>query len=99
MQATEQKTEGEADEKSGLAQRRGGFTARRQAARADGKYGRSNPLSLFRNPQRRSKQAIARLAAADGEGEGRAREDMAWREKKPEGRRPETRVDACGYAD
>ncbi|RMY36805.1 hypothetical protein D0866_03681 [Hortaea werneckii] len=101
MPATEQKTEGEADEKSGLAQRPGGFTARRQAARASGKYGRSNPLSLFRNPQRRSKQANAgqKIAAVDGEGEGRAREDMAWREKKPDGRRPETRVDARGYAD
>ncbi|KAI7324446.1 hypothetical protein KC315_g8253 [Hortaea werneckii] len=97
--ALEQKTEGEPNERSGSAQRPGGFTARRQAARASGKYGRSNPLALFRNPQRRSQQANARLAAVDGEREGRAREDMAWRQKKPDERRPETKVDPRGYAD
>ncbi|KAI7159505.1 hypothetical protein KC349_g4104 [Hortaea werneckii] len=101
MPALEQKTEGEPNERSGSAQRPGGFTARRQAARASGNYGRSNPLSLFRHPQRRAKQVHARqkIAAVDGEGEGRAREDMAWREKRPDGRRPETGVDARGFAD
>ncbi|KAI7702376.1 hypothetical protein KC353_g14785 [Hortaea werneckii] len=101
MPALEQKTEGEPNERSGSAQRPGGFTARRHAARASGKYGRSNPLSLFRHPQRRAKQVHARqkIAAVDGEGEGRAREDMAWREKRPDGRRPETGVDARGFAD
>ncbi|GAB1739153.1 hypothetical protein NU219Hw_g3905t1 [Hortaea werneckii] len=101
MPALEQKNEGEVDERSGSAQRPGGFTARRQAARVSGKYGRSNPLALFRNPQRRSQQARERvkIAAVDWEGGVRAREDMAWREKRPNGRRPETNVDASGYAD
>ncbi|KAI7569480.1 hypothetical protein KC319_g12176 [Hortaea werneckii] len=101
LPASEQKAEGGDDEGSRLAQRPGSFTARRRAMKASGKHGRKSPLSLFRNPHRRTEQASARhkIAAVDEEGRSGAREDMGWREKKPEGRRPETQVDARGYGD
>ncbi|KAI7371046.1 hypothetical protein KC354_g820 [Hortaea werneckii] len=101
MPAPEQKAEGEDDEGSRLAQRPAGLTARRRATKASGKNGRKSPLSLFRNPHRRTEQASARhkIAAVDEEGRSGAREDMGWREKKPDGRRPETKVDGRGYGD
>lgn len=101
MPAPQQKTRGEEEERSGLTQRSGSFTARRQATKAGGKNGRNSPLSLFRNPHRRIGEASARhkIAAVDEDGGSGAREDMAWRKKEPDGRKPETKVDARGYAD
>ncbi|KAI7569433.1 hypothetical protein KC319_g2832 [Hortaea werneckii] len=101
MPAPEQKTGGEDDERSRLAQRPASFKARMRAMTANGKNGQKSPLYLFRKPHRRTGQASAwhKIAAIDEKGSSGQREEMGWREKKPDGRRPETGADTRGYAD